>query len=55
MGPSIVELTTTTIIVPSEFEMRLDINGNFIMVDTGSAMKIFNSKLHPQRIIKEGF
>ena len=38
-GPSIVELTTTTIIVPSEFEMKLDVNGNFIMVDTGSAMK----------------
>ena len=41
-GPSIVELTTTTIIVPTEFEIKLDVNGNFIMVDTGSAMKDFN-------------
>ena len=42
IGPSIVELTTTTIIVPSEFEMELDVNGNFIMVDTGSAMKDYH-------------
>lgn len=41
-GPAIVELTTTTIIVPSEFEMNLDENGNFIMKDTGSQMKGYN-------------
>ena len=44
-GPSIVELTTTTIIVPSEFEMKLDVNGNFIMVDTGSVMKDFQFQI----------
>jgi len=41
-GPAIVELTTTTIIIPSEFEMNLDENGNFIMKDTGSQMKGYN-------------
>ncbi|MCQ6277068.1 hydantoinase/oxoprolinase family protein [Bacillus sp. V3B] len=41
-GPAIVELTTTTIIVPSEFEMELDVNGNFIMIDTASSMKGFH-------------
>ncbi|NHC43280.1 hydantoinase/oxoprolinase family protein [Bacillus sp. MM2020_1] len=41
-GPAIVELTTTTIIVPSEFQMKLDENGNFIMKDTGSQMKVSN-------------
>ncbi len=41
-GPAIVELTTTTIIVPSEFHMKLDENGNFIMKDTGSEMKDSN-------------
>ncbi|WP_338472924.1 hydantoinase/oxoprolinase family protein [Niallia sp. XMNu-256] len=41
-GPAIVELTTTTIIIPSEFEMKLDMNGNFIMVDTASIVKHLN-------------
>ncbi len=42
VGPAIVELTTTTIIVPYEFKMNLDVNGNFIMIDTVSTLKDFH-------------
>ena len=41
-GPAIVELTTTTIIVPCEFQMKLDETGNFIMKDLGAHVKDFN-------------
>lgn len=32
-GPAIIEMTTTTIVVPYQFEINLDQNGNFIMKD----------------------